>query len=87
MPHAAEQSFAPSTVVCSVAAGCSAKASSVAAAIVNGDCSIPIEKWTAQNNAKAALASMNLPQMACSHATDVGPATNRGRDNNGPVLG
>jgi hypothetical protein len=46
-----------------------------AVAMMNGDCSVPLQQFVAQNNAKAALAGMGLPDMQVCNATEVGLAT------------
>lgn len=46
-----------------------------AVAMLNGDCSVPLNQFVAQHNAGVALAGMNLPNLRCSEAQEVGPLT------------
>jgi hypothetical protein len=67
-------SFDPSSIQWSVAAGQTPAASQIAAAICSADCSMPIEQFVARNNAMAALGGVN-PGFLVAEAEGAGRAT------------
>lgn len=67
-------SFDPSSIQWSVAAGQTPAASQIAAAICSMDCSRPIEEFVARNNALAALGGVN-PGFQVAEVEGTGRAT------------